>query len=74
MTAEETEAHNIEVEYNDLYGSYRNLKCKTKHTKTTDKIKILLDYFEDCEDSETDEKLKCLHDIKYFLTILERDM
>lgn len=60
--------------HNDLYGSYRQLKRKSKCTKTTDKIKILLDYFEDCDDTEADEKHKCLHDLRYFIDRLERDM
>ena len=60
--------------YDDLYGSFRQMKCKSKHTKTTTKIKILLDYFEDCEEADKDDKHKCLHDIRYFLDKLERDM
>jgi hypothetical protein len=61
--------------YDDLYSSYRALKCRTKHTKVTTKIKILLDFFEDLtEEDEYQDKLKCLHDIQYFLDYLKQDI
>jgi hypothetical protein len=61
-----------ETSYDELYASFRELKCRSKHTKTTIKIKMLLDMFEDSD--EADDKHKCLHDIRYFLERLERDM
>ena len=61
-----------QIEYDDLYASYRELKSRTKHTKTTTKIKILLDIFEDLDDKE--DKIKALHDITYFIGRLQRDI